>query len=303
MRLFLTQRQSPGDVLCLTAAVRDLKAAHPDWRINVRTSAQELWDNNPHLDGSVNPSNADRTIDCEYPAIHRSNERGLPFIYAFHEYLAQTLGVEVPFGDARCDVHLSDAERAMFSSMPRNTAIIDAGHKMDYTAKMWEWARYQEVVDRTRDRWHWVQIGAGNHVHRPLRNVEDMIGRTTLRQLAAIMYQASMVLTPVSMPMHLATMEWRHGRRRPCVVVAGGREPSAWEAYTGHQYVHRCGCYPCCAEGGCWRSRITPLGDGDPKDGSLCVNPVRAASGQIVPLCMADISVDEIVRAIEAYRL
>jgi ADP-heptose:LPS heptosyltransferase len=40
MKIFLKQNQSPGDILMLTAAVRDLKRSFPDFHINCRTSAQ-----------------------------------------------------------------------------------------------------------------------------------------------------------------------------------------------------------------------------------------------------------------------
>ena len=303
MRLLLRQLQSPGDILCLTAAVRDLHTTHQDWRINVQTSAMELWENNPHLDRSVTERDADMSIYCQYPAIHRSNERNIHFVYAFHEFLEDQLGVRIERGPGRCDVHLTEQEKHIFDGMPRSTAIIDSGIKQDFTCKGWEVDRFQQVVDRTKDQWHWVQIGASNHLHRPLKGVENLIGKTTHRQLLALMYQASMVLTPVSYPMHLATMEWRYGERRPCVVIAGGREPSAWEAYSGHQFLHRCGCYDCNRRGGCWRSRIVPLHDGSDKDKSICEHPVATGSGQFIPMCMDEITVDEVVRAIEAYKL
>jgi ADP-heptose:LPS heptosyltransferase len=40
MKIFLKQTQSPGDILMLTAAVRDLKKSHPHFSINCKTSAQ-----------------------------------------------------------------------------------------------------------------------------------------------------------------------------------------------------------------------------------------------------------------------
>src|SRR5438046_10217921 len=55
-------------------------------------------------------------------------------------------------------------------------------------------------------------------------------------------------------------------RRRPCVVLAGGREPAHWEAYPDHQFIHTNGALPCCASGGCWEDRTVPLRDGGPRD-------------------------------------
>lgn len=303
MKLFLRQNQSPGDLLMMTAMVRDLKSAYPQYEINVRTSAQELWYYNPCLTYTVNEANADRIIDCHYPLINTSNEKPYHFINGFRKDLEEQLGITIPQGPNCCDVYLSPAEKQMFASMPRNTAIVDAGYKNDFTCKMWVFDRYQEVIDRTKDKWHWVQIGARHHNHAPLQGVENLVGATTHRQLLALMYQASLVLTPVSYPYHLSTMQWRYGKHRPCVVIAGGREPSAWiNGYNAQQVIHNCCCYDCNVNGGCWRSRVVPLGDGDAKDKCLCVHPVNAENGQTVPQCMYDISVDDVVRRIEMYR-
>jgi hypothetical protein len=80
------------------------------------------------------------------------------------------------------------------------------------------------------------------------------------------------------------------------VVVAGGREPSQWEAYPHHQYLHTNGALLCCDNGGCWKSRVRALGDGDEADGSLCVDPVGA-----LPRCMDMITAEDVIRRIELY--
>jgi len=49
-KLILRNFQSPGDILMLTAAVRDLHACYPDRFVtDVRTSCPDLWLHNPHL--------------------------------------------------------------------------------------------------------------------------------------------------------------------------------------------------------------------------------------------------------------
>jgi hypothetical protein len=101
--------------------------------------------------------------------------------------------------------------------------------------------------------------------------------------------------------MHLAAaIETREGmpKNRPCVVIAGGREPPHWEAYPHHQFIHTVGALRCCDNGGCWKSRTIPLGDGDPKDhpNSLCVDVVGS-----LPRCMDMVTADEAIRRIESY--
>jgi hypothetical protein len=84
------------------------------------------------------------------------------------------------------------------------------------------------------------------------------------------------------------------------VVIAGGREPPHWEAYPGHQFLHTIGALPCCATGGCWRSRCHTVADGDLKDReSLCERPVQVEPNLRVPQCMAMIQPQDVIRAVE----
>jgi hypothetical protein len=88
-------------------------------------------------------------------------------------------------------------------------------------------------------------------------------------------------------------------------VINGGREPVHWEAYPHHQFVHTIGALPCCEHGGCWKSRTVPLGDGDKKDESLCVDvlPADPSADRTGPLprCMDLISGEEIARRVDLY--
>jgi hypothetical protein len=101
--------------------------------------------------------------------------------------------------------------------------------------------------------------------------------------------------------MHLAAAVEAPGgapRNRPCVVVAGGREPPHWFAYPHHQVLHTVGALRCCDNGGCWKARTLPLGDGDEKDEveNLCVDVV----GEL-PRCMDMIRPRDVIERIETY--
>jgi ADP-heptose:LPS heptosyltransferase len=49
-RLILQNHQSPGDVLMLSAALRDLHSARPEvFATDVRTPCPGIWENNPHI--------------------------------------------------------------------------------------------------------------------------------------------------------------------------------------------------------------------------------------------------------------
>ena len=167
--------------------------------------------------------------------------------------------------------------------------IVVSGGKFDFTAKWWDPARLQKVVDHFAGRILFVQVGEKGHHHPALPGVMDLRGKTDLRQLIRLMHHAQGVVCPVTFAMHLAAAVELRGpceayprgmpRNRPCVVIAGGREPAQWEAYPHHQYIHTNGALRCCDNGGCWKSRTVPLGDGDKKDESLCVDVVELATG------------------------
>jgi ADP-heptose:LPS heptosyltransferase len=305
-KLILTNFQSPGDIVMLTAAVRDLHRCHPgEFLTDVRTPCPALWEHNPYLT-PLDEHDPDVTvIRCEYPLIHRSNQEPVHFIHAFPAFLNDQLGLRIRVSDFKGDIHISDEEKRWFSRVEeikgRSTPfwLLASGGKRDYTIKWWDAARYQEVVDRFRGRIEFVQVGSLDHHHPPLDGVIDLRGQTDLRQLVRLMYHAQGVISAVSLLMHLAAaIEVRPGmpRRRPCVVIAGGREPPQWTAYPHHQFIHTVGALRCCDDGGCWKSRTVPLGDGDEKDRpeNLCVDVVGH-----LPRCMDMITADEVVRRVQ----
>ena len=328
MKLILKNTQSPGDVVMLTAAVRDLHAAHPGkFTTDVRTSCPALWEHNPHITPIADDDAEAQVIDCKYPLIHRSNVTPHHFIHAFLHDLSEKLGVAIPATEFKGDIHIADNEKRWMSQVMELTGadtpfwIINAGGKWDYTIKWWHWQRYQEVVDHFRGRIVFVQVGEKGHYHPPLNGVIDLREKTNLRQLVRLVYHSQGVLCGVTALMHLAAaVPVRHGRpkSRAGVIIAGGREPSQWEAYPHHQYLHTNGALRCCDKGGCWKSRTVPLGDGDAKDTSLCLAPVevsvsdsthpasrytpdKLSTNNHLPRCLDMITAADVIRAIERY--
>jgi ADP-heptose:LPS heptosyltransferase len=313
-KIILRNFQSPGDLLMLTAAVRDLHLTYPgQFQTDVRTSCPALWENNPYIT-SLDESDKEVTkIDCFYPLIHQSNASPYHFVHGFRMFLNDALKLEIQPHKFGGDVHLRAEEKHWLSQVDEITGtantrfwIIVSGGKTDYTTKWWDPQRSQQVVDHFRGRLLFVQCGesGGNHVHPPLQNVISLVGRTDLRQAVRLIYHADGIVCPVTFFMHAAAaIETKPGgpRNRACVVVAGGREPSQWEAYPHHQFLHTNGCLRCCDEGGCWKSRIVPLNDGDVKDRDLCENPVLLASGTTIPRCMDMITASDVIRSIERY--
>ena len=306
-RLILRSFQCPGDIVAMTAAVRELHRQYPGrYQTDVRTSTPAIWEHNPNITAVADDDGEARAIEMHYPLINQSNQRPVHFLEGYCEYLAGQLGLpSIRPQEFRGDIHLSEEERGWMNQVEETTGyrgrfwLVNAGSKNDFTCKQWPLKNFQAVVDQFHGRLVFVQIGAAEHKHPPLEGVIELRGKTDHRQLIRLVYHSAGVLTGVSYPMHLAaavpTPPWLTGLR-PCVVINGGREPPHWEQYPGHQLLHTIGSLECCATGGCWKSRAVALGDGDHKDRDLCAQPVAGH-----PRCMWLIAPDDVVSAIEKY--
>ena len=307
-KIILRNFQSPGDIVMLTAAVRDLHRCHPgEFLTDVRTSCPDLWHFNPHITPLDEHDSDVTVVDCHYPLIHRSNQEPRHFLDGFVEYLNEQLGLRIRVTAFKGDIHISQEEKDWFHSVELQEGpaqpfwLFASGGKFDFTTKWWDPARYQQVVDHFRGRIQFVQVGEDHHHHPAIDGVVDLRGQTSLRQLVRLMYHAQGAVSAVSLLMHLAAaVEVKPGMplNRPCVVVAGGREPPHFTAYPHHQFMHTVGALRCCDNGGCWKSRTRPLGDGDVQDRpeALCVDVVGH-----LPRCMDLISADDVIRRIELY--
>jgi len=305
--IILRHDLSPGDVVVLTGALRALHDTYPGkFLTDVRTPCPAIWEHNPLVtplgDGDAN------IVTVNYDLIHTSNQRPLHFLHAFCAGLAQAVGVDHLDPTTNTgEIHLSDDERRWtpqvqdLTGRPTRYWIVNAGRKSDFTAKLWPPESFQRVIDQTDVTW--VQIGSTDegHWHPDLSNVIDLRGKTDLRQLIRLVYHAEGVLTGVSLPMHLAAAvpraDFYQGFPRPCVVLAGGREPQAWNTYPGQSYLTTIGRLDCCKTGGCWKSRAVPLKDGQEQDHSLCEHPDHG-----FPRCLRMIAPQQVVRIIEECR-
>ena len=315
-KIILRNGLSPGDIGMMAVAIRDLMMVHSDkFEIDVRTPCSEIFMNNPFITPLKETDPDVKVINAQYEIIHKSNQCPVHFIHGYRHDLEEKLGVKIPCGTWDGAIFISDQEKSWFSAMYERLQkdepywVIDAGFKKDFTCKQWDFERWQQVVDMCPNVW-FAQIGVkhDHHVHPTLKgdNVVSFVGKTDLRQLIRLIYNAYGVVTPVSMPMvmsYLIPAHPRFGRKsRACVVVAGGREPNHWQSAANQQFLHTCGMLPCCDYGGCWKSRVVPIGDGDEKDkNNLCLAPVTLGTGQIIPKCMDMIKAEEVANCIQKY--
>jgi len=325
-KLILRNWQCPGDIVMMTAAVRDLHLSYPgQFLTDVRTPCPQLWAHNPYITPLANSEAP--LFQCDYPLIWKANHEPWHFVHGFSDYLNEKLGLTIRTTAHRGDIYLTEAEKGQRTQVEEVVGqkvpywLLVSGGKLDVTVKWWAAERHQAVIDHFAGRILFVQVGNAGDEHPPLRGVVDLRGQTDLRQLVRLVYHCQGCVSPISLLMHLAAAvpcDPYGPKNRPCVVIAGGREPPHWVAYPHHQFLHRVGALRCCDDGGCWKNRVVPLGDGDSRDRleERCVDVVEledpsmkdplvthryAKTSRVLPRCMHLVTVADVVRAIELY--
>ncbi len=315
-RILLSNWRAPGDVVCMTACVRDLATQYPGkFEIHVAGSNPAIWENNPHV-AKVWEPRPPRDIpsirlNCVEQLIESSSVR-LHYITAFHRSLESRLGIELPVLHPKGDLHLSEEERTR-SPVEGPYWFIVAGGKDDMPAKVWSAALYQELVWLLRNKGiKCVQGGAllPGHWHPRLKGVKSFVGATDLRGFLRLVYHAEGVVCPITFAMHAAA-----AFDKPCVVIAGGREPWWWAAYLNsalrhfgeqcapvlvpHRFLHSIGRLDCCRTTGCWKTHVLPRSS-VPQE-RVCELPVEDTSGQLLPRCLYENRVAAVVAAVLSY--
>lgn len=291
--LVLKTNQAPGDAVAMTAAIYSLHRAHPGKYVTgVESPFVEVFMHNPDIEHSVDGRWSvnlcfANIVEMHYPAIHQSNERGIHFMQGWCEFLGSALGVSVPLLTNKPRLYFTDPDPPV-----GNFWLVCSGGKHDFTTKLWGHRNYQEVVDRLAGI-EFVQVGSSEHEHPRLRGAVDVVGKTSLRELFDLARRARGILCGVSLLMHVAA-----ALEKPAVVVAGGREPVAWNAYPKQRYLHTVGALPCRdaqgrTGGACWRYRTIPLGDSAILDKNTCEYPIDGT-----PKCMTLISPEYVAETI-----
>lgn len=192
-----------------------------------------------------------------YDDIHNSGWSGRHFSSAFYYELEKHLNVKIKQTSLLPALFLSDEEKGWINQVEQEFNyrgkfwIINAGWKDDYPLKAWPTEYWQELVNILKDKVQFVQVGelGDNHHHPELENVFDLRGKTDLRQLIRLSYHAEGACSHVSLLHHLMAA-WQ----KPCITIAGGREPRRWESYPHIRYMDTNGQLGCCSYDGCWQS-------------------------------------------------
>lgn len=322
-RLILQHRWALGDTVLMTGLVRDLELAYPGrYEIVVDTHWTPVWWHNPRCrqyrqgDRGQRIKISWRDAQLWHSYARFDKRKAMRHILAWYHYdFEQQTGIPVPVTAPRGELFLSPQEREPI--LEGRYWVVMGGGKLDITNKHWPADRYQAVVDRLREYGlRFVQCGATHkgHVHRPLENCLNLIGKTdNVRDFFNLVLHADGVICPVTAAMHIAA-----AFEKPCVVIAGGRE-EPWFAWYGngfeafgpgcppvavpHKFLHTLGLQYCCDDVGCWRRKTVPLSPSDraKHPDTMCLEPIRLDDGRAFAGCMHRIQIDHVARAVMDY--
>ena len=107
-RYILKNHQCLGDVLMLTACIRDIKKWNPHFEIDIRTSHDNLFDNSPYITHMEEDDPSVRVLDMHYEIIHESNQNmHQHFIHGFIKDFNEQTGCSIKLTQFKPDLHLS----------------------------------------------------------------------------------------------------------------------------------------------------------------------------------------------------
>lgn len=323
MRRFqVHNRWALGDTVIFSALARDLYiATDGEYRIRFtqpagRNSYISFWENNPYVASWAEPAvrvdlGHRAGIDAAKAGAYRRH-----FMTYIFEIFSKATGIKVLPLQAKGDIHLSATE--LVPPVSGRYWTILAGYKSGMPAKAWPASYWQDLVDRLASRGiRCVQLGAAHdgvtNFQPKLTGVLDLTGRTpSIRDMFRVIRHAEGVVCGITSGMHIAAV-WD----KPCVVVAGGREPWTWIAYADvglrtfgdacapvavpHRFLHTTGLLSCAKPGGCWKRHVgvVPRRQGKQQTPSLCERPLVELP--TVAECMGLITPDIVEEAVMSY--
>jgi ADP-heptose:LPS heptosyltransferase len=228
-----------GDTLMCTPAMRALKQANPRCRIHFYTDYPDLVRGLWYVD-EIFPGNK-RTLK----SMRMSYEGDLPTRCHIARIIGKRVGVcvEDVRPDCSIDEKLVQRFRRAWRDLPRPHILVQRRAGSYTPNKNWpdnSWRTLIGIILKTATV---IEIGEHNEDSEQHAgpNYIDLRGRTDLRELAASIAAADILVAPISGPVHIASAV-----RTPAVVIIGGYEQPENTAYPGNKILYTpIECSPC----------------------------------------------------------
>lgn len=274
-----------GDTVILAGAVHNVRLEHPEMEFGFvgKSHYAALLENN---DDFIRKGAFSMLELVRYGSEEdeRYATKGT-CVEGFTSTLCDILGIiHVPIRVNRPRVVLSDSEK-IWGNQWNDCILINANCQTCSMSKLYP--RWQDVVDGLCG-YRIIQIGGNEKrdLSHDLKGVEDMRGKTTTRELAAMAHGCKCVISPPSGITNLAAAFCK-----PQVVVNAAREPDLLSKYEGVVHVsQKCDC-GWGVDNGCvhlWFDH----------DDRTCHDRV-VINGREYSRCQADIEPERIIKAVK----
>jgi hypothetical protein len=194
---------------------------------------------------------ARKSVHLDYAPYNRQTDSSIPPQSHIITELCTRIGIKGMIS-LRPYFYLTDDEVMGWRSVREMIAIQSSvlGAKVPMRNKEWFPERFQEVVNQLHRSREFVQIGSENDP--PLKNVRDLRGRTSIRDVAAALANCRLYVGGEGFLMHLA-----RAVGCPSVIVYGGRQAPWQTGYSCNVNLFSAvQCAPCWAWNTCLQSRV-----------------------------------------------
>lgn len=236
MKTILTFDTHPhfGDNVICTAAVRNIRLAHPELVFVHKKS--EIVKNNEDFEQNARPARNVGKVAYGSLLDERAGRFG-SLVEAYTRYLCKLIGISVVPTPQKVPVIVLDENEIEESKKWNGKWIINANCQTCSISKAYPY--WQNVVDLLPNV-HFVQIGGNEKrdISPNLKRVEDMRGKTSVRGLFAMAYGCDGVISPSSAISNIAA-----AFGRPQIILNASREPDVLTNYPNAVHVsHKCSC-------------------------------------------------------------
>lgn len=267
-----------GDVVIMTAVFENLKKMFPDieFGIGTRECYMDVFENNPNI-SRFKPIEANYIFDCVYAPFSQRVASGGSCIKAFTRNAFSALNATPVFEQTTAKFYLEETENKY-----GEYCLINANCQRCSETKGYPY--YQEIVD-SRPGIKFIQIGGAEErdITSDLTGVIDLRGKTTVKELIALVSHAKWVISPPSAVVHIASAF----PNVKVIVLSGAREPVELTEYPNTTHLTSF-----CVDGyhrnkGCMKFFMRPI------DARTCSRAILE-KGRKYPQCMCDIKKDDV---------